>query len=483
MKLNFLAFLLLCNAKQGWMEDVTESEDGPEPIIPLIPLMPSKPISDLKGTLDPPITEALTVTPNGLAADPSAPVSTPDQREASSEEDLDALCDGEMTSQQIKQAIGNGIMKLGLLFLKNLKPSPEQPNIIISPLSLSIALSQLTLGATNETEELLLHHLHAEALPCYHAALSTLLRNFHKRGLPIASRIYLKSGFKVKQEFMEETQKLYDSEPATLTDLNEVNEWVKKATNGQISEFLSSLPANVVMMLINAMHYKGEWLTRFDPRFTSTERFHIDKNQIVNVDMMLEPKYPLSVFTHNELDAQVARFPFKGDRSLLVVMQTSGHVNASAIAAKLNISDLYIRLPRERRMQVKLPKFKLNFNQDLQEAMSSMGLGVLFSHPNLDRISENPLFVSNVQHMSSIEINEEGAEAAAATNVVISRSNPSFIVNQPFFFALMDDLSQTPFFLGVISNPNPGASTVVTRPDNSDKMGFTHDKTLQFPPK
>lgn len=102
---------------------------------------------------------------------------------------------------------------------------------------------------------------------------------------------------------------------------------------------------------------------------------------------------------------------------------------------------------------------------------------MLFSHPKLDRISEGPLFVSSVQHMSSIEINEEGAEAAAATSVVISRSNPSFTVNQPFFFALMDDLSQTPFFLGVISNPNPGASTMVTNSGNSDK---TNDKPQPF---
>ncbi|KAK2880999.1 hypothetical protein Q8A67_018267 [Cirrhinus molitorella] len=483
MNLCFLAFLLLCYAKQGWTEDAAEPDDGADPVIPLIPLMPSKPISvrtSLKGTLDPTITEALTVSPDGLETDPST--TAPGQKEGSSEEDLDSLCDGDMTSQQIKRTVGNGIMKLGLWFMENLKSSPEQPNVIISPLSLSVALSQLALGATNETEELLLHHLHADTLPCYHTALSSLLRNFRKRSLSIGSRIYLKTGFSVKQDFVEDSQKLYDSEPATLTDVSDINEWVKKVTNGHISEFLSSLPLSAVMVLISAMHYKGEWLTRFDPLFTSTELFYIDENQIVNVDMMLGPKYPLSIFTHHELDSQVARFPFKGDKSLLVIMPTSGHVNVSAIAAKLNISDIYHRLPRERNMQVKLPKFKLDFNQDLQEAMTNMGLGMLFSNPKLDRISVGPLFVSSVQHMSSVEINEEGAEAAAATSVVISRSNPSFTVNQPFFFALMDDLSQTPFFLGVISNPNPGASTVVTSPGNSDKIS---DKPHSFdlPPK
>lgn len=103
------------------------------------------PSQDLKGTLDPTITEAYTGTPDGLE-DPSATVPSPGQKEGSSEEDLDSLCDGEMSSQQIKRTIGNGIMKLGLWFLENLKPTPEHPNLIISPLSLSVALSQLALG-------------------------------------------------------------------------------------------------------------------------------------------------------------------------------------------------------------------------------------------------------------------------------------------------------------------------------------------------
>ncbi len=61
-------------------------------------------------------------------------------------------------------------------------------------LNKTILLFIWILGATNETEELLLHQLHADALPCYHTALSSLLRNFRKRSLSIASRIYMKTG-------------------------------------------------------------------------------------------------------------------------------------------------------------------------------------------------------------------------------------------------------------------------------------------------
>lgn len=114
------------------------------------------------------------------------------------------------------------------------------------------------------------------------------------------------------------------------------------------------------------------------------------------------------------------------------------------------------------------------------------GLGELFTSPNLSGIADSSLVVSSVQHKTSMEITEEGAEAAAATSVSISRSNPSFSVNQPFFFALMDDMTLTPVFLGVVTNPNPEASVMVTSPGQPDKMGFPviKDKTyVDHPPK
>lgn len=60
---------------------------------------------------------------------------------------------------------------------------------------------------------------------------------------------------------MEESLKIFDSKPSALTDLEEINEWVEKSTNGQVTDFLSSLPPNLVMMLINAVHYKGNTIT------------------------------------------------------------------------------------------------------------------------------------------------------------------------------------------------------------------------------
>ena len=73
------------------------------------------------------------------------------------------------------------------------------------------------------------------------------------------------------------------------------------------------------------------------------------------------------------LPVQVASFPFQKSMSLLVVMPMSGQMNVSSLAAKLNISDLYNRLPKERAVQVKVPKFKLEYAQDLQDVFTKLG--------------------------------------------------------------------------------------------------------------
>lgn len=116
------------------------------------------------------------------------------------------------------------------------------------------------------------------------------------------------------------------------------------------------------------------------------------------------------------------------------------------------------------------------------------GLGKIFSGPNLAEMADGPLLVSSVMHKSIMEINEEGAEAAAATTVVISRaSSPVFHMTQPFFFAVMDDITEVPIFMGVVNNPNPGALVMQTGEVGSkDKVGFPIDKSqtgFEGPPK
>ncbi|XP_044057385.1 serpin peptidase inhibitor, clade F (alpha-2 antiplasmin, pigment epithelium derived factor), member 2b [Siniperca chuatsi] len=466
-----LTLLLICFCSQG-VTNGEVAEDESIPLVPLIPLMPSHPREKVEN-----ISTAQPETSDTTEAPIIATTVTSSPNGGSSEEERDDGCLSIGRSPQSREAIAAAIQKLGVQLLQNLETTLEQPNVIISPFSIALALSQLALGAVNETEELLMHHLHEHTLPCYHESLHNVLVQL-RSDLQIATRIFLRQGFEPKQDFVHESQRLYNSEPAVLESLQQINDWVEKATKGKMTDFLSALPPNLLLMLINAVHFKGEWKARFDARFTSRGVFYLDDQHMVDVEVMEDAKHPLSLFIDNELEAQVASFPFQTSMSLLVVMPMSGQVNVSSLSAKLNISDLYNRLPKERAVQVKVPKFKLEYAQELQDVFTKLGLGEMFSSPNLAEMADGPLLVSSVMHKSSMEINEEGAEAAAATTVVISRaSNPVFHLTQPFFFALMDDMTQVPIFMGVINNPNPEAP-ILQRGElgNKDKVGFPIDK-------
>lgn len=390
----------------------------------------------------------LTPEPTDLTPEPtSGPVE---------EEGKPHSCGGrEHFSPKDYRAMGGAIEQLGLELLQNLPVGPQQPNVILSPLSVAFALAQLALGARNDTEKLLMKSLHANSLPCYHHILGGLVPHFTNTSLEVAARMYLKPGFNVKLSFLEESLARYRSQPSPLVSVEEVNQWVENATNGHVQNFLESIPHEVVLMLINAVYFKGEWQTRFNPQATTKGVFYLDGQNFVSVDMMSSGQYPVRVMHDPELKAQVASFPFKGNASFLIVMPILGSANVSSVLPRLNISDLYSRLPPEKAIMVNLPKVKLQYREELKEALINMGLGSLFSVPDLSGISNGPLRVTGVRHASTVELSEEGVEAAATTAVMATRILSIFSINSPFLFALVDDTSLTPLFMGVVTNPAP----------------------------
>ncbi|MBN3318873.1 A2AP protein, partial [Atractosteus spatula] len=415
---------------------------------------------------------------------PSAP-----EGSSSEEESPEQECRSGVPRREAQKALGVAVTKFGLELLQQLLSRSKEPNIVVSPLSVALALSQLALGAANETEALLLHSLHVDKVACYHSQMKSLLQHLSQSALAVATRTYLSPGFKVNRKFIEDSWNMYGSEPAPLKDAEDVNRWVEEVTKGRVKNFLDqcstlmepqSLPLqDLLCHQFSADHTLGVWRTQFDPRMTTTELFYLDRNTAVAVDMMVGPKYPLRLHTLGELNTQVARFQFKGNMSLLTFVPLVGQLNVSAIADHFNASELYSRFSRERPMSVKLPKLNLEYSQDLREVFTAMGLGELFSGPNLSGIGPGPLLVSSVQHKSTMEVNEQGAEAAAATSVVISRSSFFFSLNRPFFFALLDDTSHTPLFLGVVTNPSPGAPLI--KKDDPDKLGPRFSKQHGHP--
>uniref|UniRef100_A0A8C9AMV6 Serpin family F member 2 n=1 Tax=Prolemur simus TaxID=1328070 RepID=A0A8C9AMV6_PROSS len=353
----------------------------------------------------------------------------------------------------------------------------------LSPLFLLKLGNQVQPGAQNQTLQRLQQVLHAESGPCLPHLLSGLCQNLGPGAFRLAARMYVQKGFPIKEDFLEQSEQLFGAKPRSLTgrqeeDLANINQWVKDATEGKIQEFLSELPDNTVLLLLNAIHFQGFWRSKFDPSLTQRDSFHLDEQFTVPVEMMQARTYPLRWFLLEQPEIQVAHFPFKNNMTFVVIVPTHFEWNASQVLANLSWDTLHQPSLRERPTKVRLPKLCLKHQLDLVATLSQLGLQELFQAPDLRGISDERLVVSSVQHQSTLELSEVGVEAAAATSTAMSRmSLSSFNVNRPFLFLIVEDTTGLPLFVGSVRNPNPSAQREPKeQQDSPDSKDFLWDQ-------
>src|SRR5262249_47972140 len=103
---------------------------------------------------------------------------------------------------------------------------------------------------------------------------------------------------------------------------------------------------------------------------------------------------------------------------------------------------------------VTLPKFSLSYERTLNDDLAALGMGIAFTGgADFSGLSSSPVFISYVKQKTFVDVNEEGREAAAVTNVALAASTPPQLdVDRPFIFVIRDRLSGTILFMGKMNS-------------------------------
>ena len=347
-------------------------------------------------------------------------------------------------------------------------------NIFISPLSISTALAMTYNGAGGTTrdamaETLELSSLSLETVNREYANLIGSLENADEQvDILIGNSIWLKQEFEplVNTDFLDRVKTSFNGEILTRDfvdpqTINDINGWVDEKTEGNIEEVIQTIEPELVMFVINALYFQGDWVTQFDEAKTQTQDFLLPEGQTVDVEMMSTSGAFRYYAGEN---VQVARLPYGRDKIAMYIFLPAEDVPLDSFIAKLNptVHEDYIRrLSPVDDLTVKLPKFRVEYGvKRLNTILEKLGMGIAFNPhaANLSGIASTTagnLYISYVDHKATIEVNEQGTEAAAATNVGIGLTAmpPSFVVNRPFFFEIRDDRSGSILFMGKIQNP------------------------------
>ena len=356
----------------------------------------------------------------------------------------------------------------GLELFKTVLKNDESENIMISPLSVALALGMTYNGAEGTTEEAMRETLKLSGLTdeqinaSYKSIIDQLVKLDPKVILNIANSIWYKLGYPVEADFIKVNQDYY------YADVNEldfgrsdavdiINGWIDTKTNGLITKMLDQIPGNVVMYLINAIYFKGIWQYEFKKKDTHDANFYPAPGETKKVSMM-QMEQDLEYY-RNETFSAVSLPYGDGEFSMVVMLPEEGKTTDDVVEGMDSENwKEWMEGFNTTKVNIQLPRFKYGFKKLLNQDLTDMGMGVAFTG-DADFTGINPagaLYISRVIHQTFIEVNEEGTEAAAATIVEmreLSAMGVSFVVNRPFIFVIKENSSDVLLFMGKVSDP------------------------------
>ncbi|XP_006039325.2 leukocyte elastase inhibitor-like, partial [Alligator sinensis] len=285
--------------------------------------------------------------------------------------------------------------------------------------------------------------------------------------------------FPTFQQYLKCTETLYHAELEAVDFRNaleetrkKINTWVEEQTSGKIKELFTEgiLGSNTVLVLVNAIYFKGKWTSEFKKEDTKERPFRLNKNQTKNVQMMFQNGY-YNLAIIEEPEIQVLELPYGneegGELSMFIFLPKDIKDNStgleqldSALIYKKFVEWTTMTKMHKQNVNVYLPRFKMQESYDLGETLQAMGMLDVFDPSKADLSGMNGnrnLAVSKAIHKSYVDVNEEGTAAAAATGVTTiftSSGMPCvFKADHPFLFLIKNNVTKSILFYGQCTSP------------------------------
>ncbi|MGE3726039.1 MAG: serpin family protein [Candidatus Sericytochromatia bacterium] len=382
------------------------------------------------------------------------------------------------TTAELQQVQDSGLAsantRFGVDLFQKVVATQPQGNHFISPLSVSIALGMVYNGTSGETRAEMGKTLQVAGLDSaqFNQAQLTLRKRLMNQGsgvrVDLANALWAKKGIEFNPNFVKTNQDFFGARVTALDfadplSVQTINSWASENTQGKIPKVLSQIEAETLMILMNAIYFKGTWTTPFEKGETAPKDFKQGNGQSKQVQMMRRyGKYRYLRDSENQF--QAVALPYGQDKAVnMYVFLPDSESSAKALLGKLSGDTLSDWLGKFRSQdgEVMLPRFKMEYEANLNEPLKQMGMAQAFdaNRANFSElIKTTQAFISQVKQNSFVEVNEEGTEAAAVTTVTVGATSVqlpqepfSFQADHPFVYLIYDQTTRSVLFMGLLN--------------------------------
>jgi serine protease inhibitor len=362
--------------------------------------------------------------------------------------------------------------RFGFSLFKEVVGREGDANVFVSPLSVAMALAMTYNGAAGTTAEAMKGTLELGALDAsevseaYRRLITQLSGLDDKVRFDIANSIWYRSGFELKKEFLDLDRQAFGADVTGLDfdsadAADRINAWVSEKTNAKIAKIVNPpIGKDLVMLLLNAMYFKGTWTYEFDKNLTRDDTFTLPDGSKRPCKMMVKER-DFEYLENEEL--QAIDLPYGGGTFRMTVLLPRAGGDVNALIASLSgakVTELLGKLAGNE-VALELPKFRMEYERTLNDVLAALGMGIAFDPGKADFSGmyegPEPLSISEVKHKTFVQVDEEGTEAAAVTSVGVRatayRPPLRMRVDRPFVFFVRDSHSQGILFMGKVVEP------------------------------
>ncbi|MBI4532863.1 MAG: serpin family protein [Candidatus Melainabacteria bacterium] len=371
-------------------------------------------------------------------------------------------------------AIVGSTKTFGLDLFHKLSAANSQTNVFLSPLSVVTALTMTLNGSEHKTAEEIRNtlHLSTKSLTSLNSECSNLINALVKNQevkLQLANGLFANNAISFEKSFTDRCRKLFAAEITTLdfknpSTITHINKWVSDKTHNKIPHIIDRLDADTLLVLLNAVYFKGRWQDAFEKKATRDGDFHLLSGTTKKVPLMRQSG---SFSYYKGADFQSVRLPYgTGKFSAYIFLPDVGKTLAEFQKnCTANNWDKWMSGFKNKEGDLVLPRFKLEYSTSLIPALKELGMHLSFQPLAADFSGMHkpppPLYIGEATHKTYLTVDEEGTEAAAVTQISMLAGAmyhpPSerfkMVVDRPFLFSIQDDQTGTILFIGSVYEP------------------------------
>ncbi len=379
--------------------------------------------------------------------------------------------DIEQPDNTSKETVQSGLNQLGFETLSGLDKN-EDGNLFISPISIWTALNMTYHGAGGETKEemaevLGIENIDSDALlSANHDLLMNQAGDNQELELYLANAVWFREGMEIESAYQEMLETSYLAQVEPLTTEDAINDWVAEQTNDRIDNMIDEISPNLILFLLNAVYFQGDWTYPFDENLTEEQEFHLADGSSIETPTMVLYEEELN-YSEND-DVQVVSLPYEEEETIQMQIFLPNEDSSFTDFQEDFSLEKWQEWTDDMEKQtgtVFLPSFTLEYESELNDLFIDLGMEQAFD-PNyanfsnmFTSIEDKGAYIDEIYHKTFIDVNEEGTEAAGATSVSIEETAAiiqdtfQMDINRPFLFTITNTEENIILFMGSMEQP------------------------------